>query len=152
MGVVTGISSTTFPPHGRDEGQQVMLTSRWGIYPATIVRQDSVMPLNAIWKINHKHLPAKLIKGRDLYVSLAFTKDDQKQSPVCERGPLESRFVDIVFDHDMKNPCEGVCVTHRGNLIVFLITTGPHEGRYITSTECLYRERPAQTKEFINHQ
>ncbi len=139
MGVVKGISSTEFPSNGRDVGQTVLLKTRWGIYPAVIVRQDRDAPFNTIWRIDRKNLPHKHFKeGVDLYVSQRSAEAKPKDSPVCEAGPHEGRFVEVVFDFDLANRCEGVIVTERRNELVIFVLTGPHARKHVTSNECQY--------------
>ncbi|AWY08564.1 hypothetical protein HOT49_gp305 [Erwinia phage vB_EamM_Alexandra] len=151
MGVVKGITATTFPSRGRDEGQKIALKTRWGIFPATIVRQDNDHPFNEVWKIDAKNLPRRYFASTDdLYVSRQYVDDFQKRSPICAKGEDEGQFVDVVFDHDTQNKCEGVVMTHRDLLVVILLTTGPHEGRYVTSTECQYATKPRKVKELID--
>ncbi|QZE59205.1 hypothetical protein pEaSNUABM18_00302 [Erwinia phage pEa_SNUABM_18] len=152
MGVVKGITATTFPARGRDEGQKIALKTRWGIYPAVIVRQDNDNPYNEIWKIDAKNLPRRYFSAvDDLYVSRKFIEEFTKRSPICEKGELEDQFVDVVFDRDVENKCEGVILTHRDLLVVILITTGPHEGRYVTNKECQYAPKPRKVKELIDN-
>lgn len=152
MGVVKGITATTFPSRGRDEGQKIALKTRWGIYPAVIVRQDNDQPYNEIWKIDAKNLPRRYFaESDDLFVSRHYIENYAKHSPICAKGEYEDQFVDVVFDHDTQNKCEGVVVTHRDLLLVILITTGPHSGRYVTGKECQYAPRPRSTKELIDN-
>lgn len=151
MGVVKGITATTFPARGRDEGQKIALKTRWGIYPATIVRQDNDHPFNEIWKIDAKNLPRRHFSTTDdLYVSRQFLDEHPKNSPICKRGVLEGQFADITFDHDVASMCEGIILTERDLLMVILILTGPHEGRYVTSRECQYCVKPRRTKVMID--
>lgn len=151
MGVVNGITATTFPSRGRDEGQKIALKTRWGIYPAVIVRQDNDQPYNEIWKIEAKNLPRRYFaESDDLFVSRHYIENYAKHSPICAKGEYEDQFVDVVFDHDTQNKCEGVVVTHRDLLVVILITTGPHEGRYVTGKECQYAVKPRSVKELID--
>ncbi|UAW96791.1 hypothetical protein pEaSNUABM22_00304 [Erwinia phage pEa_SNUABM_22] len=151
MGVVKGITATTFPARGRDEGQKIALKTRWGIYPAVIVRQDNDNPYNEIWKVDAKNLPRRYFtEVDDLFVSRKFIENYPKLSPICEKGEYEDKFVDVVFDHDVQNKCEGVVVTHRNALLVILITTGPHEGRYVTGKECQYAVKPRTVKDLID--
>ncbi len=152
MGVVKGITATTFPARGRDEGQKIALKTRWGIYPATIVRQDNDHPFNEIWKIDAKNLPRRHFSTTDdLYVSRQFLDGHPKNSPICKKGEYEDQFVDVVFDRDTENKCEGVVMTHRDLLVVILITTGPHAGRYVTDKECQYAPKPRKVKELIDN-
>lgn len=152
MGVVKGITATTFPARGRDEGQKIALKTRWGIYPATIVRQDNDHPFNEIWKIDAKNLPRRHFSNTDdLYVSRQFLDEHPKNSPICKKGEYEDQFVDVVFDRDTENKCEGVVMTHRDLLVVILITTGPHAGRYVTDKECQYAPKPRKVKELIDN-
>lgn len=152
MGVVKGITATTFPARGRDEGQKIALKTRWGIYPATIVRQDNDHPFNEIWKIDAKNLPRRHFSTTDdLYVSRQFLDGHPKNSPICKKGEYEDQFVDVVFDRDTENKCEGVVMAHRDLLVVILITTGPHAGRYVTDKECQYAPKPRKVKELIDN-
>lgn len=152
MGVVKGITATSFPTPGRDLGQKIALKTRWGIFPATIVRQDNDQPFNEIWKIDAKNLPRRFFSETDdLFVSRHFIEENPKRSLICEKGPHEDHFVDVVFDYDVNNKCEGVIMTARDLLIVILITTGPHEGKYVTSGECQYALKPRSTKELIDN-
>lgn len=151
MGVVKGITATTFPSRGRDEGQKIALKARWGIFPASVVRQDNDHPYNEIWKIDAKNLPRRYFsEDADLFVSRQFIENFPKRSLVCAKGESENQFVDVVFDHDTQNTCEGVIVTHRDLLVVILITTGPHAGRYVTGKECQYAPKPRKIKELID--
>lgn len=143
MGVVKGINGTLFPARGRDEGQKIALKTRWGIYPAVIVRQDNDHPYNEIWKIAAKNLPEKYFgQGNALFVSRNFIENFSKLSPICDAGSCEGAFVSVVFDCDERNKCEGLVVTDRNGLVVILITTGPHEGRYVEGGECEYKIKP----------
>lgn len=152
MGVVKGITATTFPSRGRDEGQKIALKCRWGIYPATVVRQDNDQPYNEIWKIDAKNLPRRYFSTTDdLFVSRHFIENFAKHSPICPKGEYEDQFVDVVFDRDTENKCEGVVMTHRDLLVVILITTGPHAGRYVTDKECQYAPKPRKVKELIDN-
>ena len=151
MGVVKGITANTFPSRGRDEGQKIALTTRWGIFPASVIRQDNDPPYNEIWRIDAKNLPRRYFaETDDLYVSRHFIENFPKNSLICARGENENQFVDVVFDHDRQHKCEGVIVTHRDLLVVILITTGPHTGRYVTGQECQYAPKPRKTKELID--
>lgn len=152
MGVAKGITSTTFPSRGRDEGQKIMLTTRWGIYPATILRQDNDQPYNQILKVEAKNLPRRYFaEDEDLYVSTHHLLNYPKASLICAKGEKEGQFVDVVFDHDTQNKCEGVVMSDRNMHVVILITTGPHEGRYVTDSECMFALKPRSTKELIDN-
>ncbi|QYW04628.1 hypothetical protein pEaSNUABM14_00303 [Erwinia phage pEa_SNUABM_14] len=148
MGVVNGISSTKFPRRGRDEGLTVILRRRWGLYPAVIVRQDHGEPNNTIHRIEAKALPKRFFDGsHELYVAEYYQTNFPKDTPICAAGEVEGLFVEIVFDHDVRNKCEGICVTDRGMQKIFLITTGQHEGRYVTEAECDYKVKPKLVKD-----
>lgn len=152
MGVVKGITSTEFPVRDRDEFTPVVLQARFGIFPATLVRRDRSNPFNTIWKIEPKHLPRKYFaEDRPLYVADSHLQQS-KFTPICRAGELEGRFVDVIFDHNKPEKCEGVIVTHRGQSLIILLTTGPHEGRLVTGGECQYRITTNNTKDYTDEQ
>lgn len=151
MGVVKGIDGKHFPTISRDQGRAIMLTVRWGIFHSTIVRDDHTAPFNTIWKVPANKLPVRYFKGeRDLYVAKSTLDLYPKDNPVCHPGPNEGKFVDVMFDHDPDSKCEGVVVTDRSRHFIILILTGVHEGRFVTSGECMYAVKPRTSKEMVN--
>lgn len=143
MGTVMGITSTKFPAQGRDVGMRTMLSTRWAILPATILRQDRDRPHNVIWKVSAESLPGKYFSDdQDLYMSFWHEDNYPKDNLLVAAGELEGKFVDVVFDCDNTNKCEALCVTDRGGMKVFRILTGAHVDRFVDYSECEYKEKP----------
>lgn len=142
MGVVNGIDAHNFPAQSRDVGVKSLLETPHGKYPAVAVRRDRGEPNDVIWRIDGELLPIDMHFGPDqhAYISQRSLDSYPDEAFIRARGKfcMEGKTTAICFRYNTKESCEGICVYDRGPFTVFLITTGPHEGRYVSAHECQY--------------
>lgn len=142
MGAVKGIDATNFPAQSRDVGVKSLLETRRGNFPAVAVRRDRDEPNDVIWRIDGETLPLSLNFGTDqhAFISQRVMDEYPDEQFIRERPEYcrEGKTTQIGF-HYGDYACEGVFVYDRGPFTVLRITSGVHEGRYISGHECQFK-------------
>jgi len=143
MGAVAGVDANNFPAQSRDVGVKSLLETRRGNFPAVAVRRDREDPNDVIWRIDGETLPLSLNFGPDqhAFISQRVMDSYPEEEFIRERGKycMEGKTTRIGFHYNTKDTCEGLCVYDRGPFTVFRITSGVHEGRYVSAHECQYK-------------
>lgn len=151
MGVVAGIDANNFPAQSRDVGVKSLLETKHGKYPAVAVRRDRDEPNDVIWRIDGELLPLDMQFGPDqhAFVSQRTLDSYPDELFIRPRGKHcdEGKIMRLCFHYDLKNTCEAICVYDRGPFMVFLVQTGPHEGRYVSAHECQYSPKRDSVKQ-----
>lgn len=142
MGAVNGIDAHNFPAQSRDVGTKSLLETKHGKYPAVAVRRDRDEPNDVIWRIDGDLLPIDMGYDENCHAFVSQRVLDSYPDEAFIRHPgkscFEGKTMKIGFHYNTKETCKGLMVYDRGPFSVFLITTGPHEGRYISAHECQF--------------
>lgn len=142
MGVVNGIDAHNYPAQSRDVGVKSLLETKHGKFPAVAIRRDREEPNDVIWRIDGELLPLEMNYGADqhAYVSQRSMDSYPNEAFIRPRGKhcMEGKSTLVGFRYNTKETFEATCVYDRGPFCVFLITTGIHEGRYVSAHECQY--------------
>lgn len=146
MGEVIGITSTEFPESTGNEGRCEFKEFPFGNLFATIVRQDAVEPHGTVWRIDQGLNREAYATGEVIYIHSQIIESYADNPEMLNlRSALKGEYCYegkpfyLCFNYDSANKCSAICIFDRGPETMFQITSGPHEGKFISAHECQYQ-------------